>query len=415
MHAKSRIAGALVALGLVAGAVAATAVPASAALGGRNAPSHTLFVFNGNIASASSHDHGNGTGCGNAPYASIGEAVTAADPGDTVFVCPGTYHEDVVITKAITVVGQNATIDATGQDNAVQVLASDVRVQGFTATHAIGEGILVGGLPGTSVNVADVTISDNTVVGNDLGNPTGLPLTTSPYAQCNAGAGNTPGDCGEGIHLLSASHSSVVGNQVNGNSGGILLTDENGPTTGNLIVGNHVSGNLYDCGITIASHLPQVFGGGVSGNTISFNQVTDNGVLGQGAGVLLASGVPGNVPGIPGTGGAVFNNIVEANDLAGNGLAGVTVHSHSPGQDLNGNVIEYNTIGTNNLDGDPDFFPAVDPSTTGVIVASVAPLSITIAHNTISKNVFGIWLMPAVSAAGTASNLFIKVTTPVGP
>ena len=70
----------------------------------------------------------------------------------------------------------------------------------------------------------------------------------------------------------------------------------------------------------------------------------------------MATGAPG---------GAVYDNVVEYNYVAGNGLSGVTVHSHSPGEDLNGNVIKGNVIGTNNLDGDFDFSPLVDASTTG--------------------------------------------------
>ena len=48
--------------------------------------------------------------------------------------------------------------------------------------------------------------------------------------ECQA-AGEVPGDCGEGIHLMSVADSTVAGNYVTGNSGGILLTDEFGPTT----------------------------------------------------------------------------------------------------------------------------------------------------------------------------------------
>ena len=59
-------------------------------------------------------------------------------------VCPGTYTEDVVINKALTLTGQGATIDAAGLNNAIQVVSSDVTVSGFTLTKAIGEGILVG-------------------------------------------------------------------------------------------------------------------------------------------------------------------------------------------------------------------------------------------------------------------------------
>jgi parallel beta-helix repeat protein len=340
--------------------------------------------------------------------------VSAAASGATVIVCPGVYTEDVVISKALNLVGESATVNATGRDNAIQVAASNVSVQGFTATDAIGEGILVGNDVGTPGTVSNVTIRNNTVTGNDQGNPTGLTLPdsgpgSSSYGQCNGGAGDVPGDCGEGLHLVSAVDSTVVGNHVFANTGGILVTDENGPNHGNLIELNTVSDNSYDCGITIAGHNIAA-AGGVYDNTVFANQVTDNGVKGQGGGVLMASGVPG---GPYGTGGAVYDNNVIGNVLSGNGLAGVTVHSHAPGQDLNGNVVELNIIGTNNVDGDPDFYPSVDPSTTGVIVASVAPLSITVKDNLIANNVFGIWTTAPVTTTGANANLFVHVTTPV--
>ena len=206
------------------------------------------------------------------------------------------------------------------------------------------------GVPGTPIT--GVTVTDNTVVHNDQGNPTGAPQTSSPYPECN-GSAQAPGDCGEGIHLMVADNSSVVGNQVSHNSGGILLTDGFGPTDGNLVAFNTVSDNTFDCGITIAGHnpgafvggIPQSTAGGVFDNRIQYNSVSGNGVAGQGAGVLLATPLPG---------GAVYDNQVQNNVIWGNGLAGVTVHSHAPGQDLNGNVIEGNFIGTNNLDGDFD-------------------------------------------------------------
>jgi hypothetical protein len=136
---------------------------------------------------------------------------------------------------------------------------------------------------------------------------------------------------------------------------------------------------------------------------IEHNTVLGNGVSGQGANVLLASPLPG---------GAVYGNTVEYNTLAGAGQAGVTVHSHGPGQDLNGNVVEHNTIGTNNLDGDFDFSPHVDPVPTGVVVATVSPLQITIAHNAISHDVYGLWQTGAVSVSGWGTNSFSSVRVP---
>ena len=349
-------------------------------------------------------------GCASAAYSTIGAAVAAAPAGSTVVVCPGTYTEDVTLDTPLTLVGQQATIDATGLDNGVVVHASGSRVSGFTVEHAIGEGILVQGAPGAPVT--GVTISSNTVVANDQGFLSMQSENYGGYAECMPNAGQ-PGDCGEGIHLMVAADSTVTRNQVSGNTGGVLLTDEFGPTHGNTVSFNNVHDNTFDCGITLAGHNPGAFGpsgpnptvGGVFDNSILGNASVANGVAGQGAGVLMATPFPG---------GAVYGNTVSGNYLAGNGLAGVTVHSHAPGQDLNGNTISWNLIGTNNVDGDPDFYPAVDPSTTGIIVAAVAPLAITVTHNLIAHNVYGIWTLPAVTITGGATaNAFVGVTTPV--
>jgi parallel beta-helix repeat protein len=387
-----------------------------AALFGSMALAGVFVVFGaGTAGAAPSILH---VGCSYGSYPTIGAAVGAAVNGETIVVCPGTYPGGVVLSKTLSIVGVgNPEIDATGQDNGVQVLASGSKIQGFTVENALGEGILVG--LGTAP-VSNVTVSGNTVTHNDQGNPTGAAITTSSYPQCNANPATPtePGDCGEGMHLVNAFDSTVVGNKVVGNSGGILLSDDTGATYGNLIEFNDVSGNALDCGITLASHTPEVFGGGVHDNTVLANQVTNNGVAAQGGGVLLASGVPGNIPGIPGTGGAVYNNLVKGNYLVGNGLGGVTLHSHTPGQDLNGNTITGNVIGTNNLSPDSDFGPHYfDGQTTGVIVAAVSNVTITIEHNLIFSNVNGVWLGqvggPTISATGLASNLFVNVNNPV--
>lgn len=370
------------------------------------------------------HRPHDGAGCSEATYATIGAAVTAASPKATIIVCPGSYAEDVVIPsgKALTLKGVgDPIINALNLTNGVQILASNSTVEGFTIGYATGEGILIGAQPGAGATVSGVTISDNTVIDNDRGNPTGASITSSSYAQCNSSAAG-PGDCGEGVHLLSADDTTVVGNDITGNSGGILISDENGPADGNVIASNTVSANALDCGITLAGHhlgtttngttwtpvTPAA--GGVFNNTIRDNSSTNNGVLGQGGGVLMATGVPG---------GAVYDNTVTGNTISGNGLAGVTVHAHSPGENLNGNVVRGNRIGTNNIDGDPDFGgntpPAIDPATTGVIVATAASsIAITIEGNVIANDHYGIWITPNVTATTSSpANAFIGVSVPV--
>ena len=183
----------------------------------------------------------------------IGAAVAAAAPNDVIRVARGFYHEDVVIGKPLSLLGQspeNTVIDATGLLNGVNVDGfnhpglAHVIVSGFTVQNANAQGILV-------TNASDVTISNNQVTGNDkslnVDTLTCPPLP--PYFQAGEAF-----DCGEGIHLSGVHHSIVSENHVHHNAGGILVSDDTGPNHDNLISANIVEDNPFDCGITIASH-----------------------------------------------------------------------------------------------------------------------------------------------------------------
>jgi hypothetical protein len=93
-------------------------------------------------------------------------------------------------------------------------------------------------------------------------------------------------------------------------------------------------------------------------------------------------------------------------------------HTLAPGQheDLSGNKVIGNRIGTNNTGGDPLDFPASpkDTKTTGVLVFSGGtPVWTVIARNHISDNSIGIWLSKPVQAFGLRTNSFHHVKTPV--
>jgi parallel beta-helix repeat protein len=369
---------------LVVGAATATTlalagpVMAATAANTTRTTARTLYVAPHGTKGASDK------GCNSAAFATVGSALSEAPAGSTVVVCTGYYHEGVTVAKRVSLVGTGRpVIDATGKINGVLITASGVTLRGLTITGAIGEGVLVD-------HASDVAIEDNVVADNDLGGqPDPVKPVKNSYPECQTTDG-IPGDCGEGIHLMGVTYSTVSGNVSTGNTGGILLSDETGPTAHNKVTGNTVTGNVYDCGITVVSHNPKAAPGGkpapkVAGtydNLIANNTITGNGTKGDGGGVMLATPMPG---------GAVYDNTVTGNVMAGNGLGGVTLHSHAPGQDLNGNVIEDNTIGINNLDGDSDFAPAKDLETTGIIAATVAPVSLTVTGNTIAGNYYGIW------------------------
>ena len=52
-----------------------------------------------------------GSNCGRHVFTSINAALAAASPHSTVIVCRGTYNEDAVVTKPVTLVGRGAVIN----------------------------------------------------------------------------------------------------------------------------------------------------------------------------------------------------------------------------------------------------------------------------------------------------------------
>jgi nitrous oxidase accessory protein NosD len=387
----ARLVGTIAAAALAAAALLSTAAIAT----GHSATRHhatTLYV------SPTGSDAGACTR--HAPCKTIGAAVSKAAKGDSVKVERGTYAGQVTLTTDISLIGvHEPVIDATGQDNGVLIKgpgANGALVRGFVIKDATFEGIL-------AVSAARLTIERNTVLDNDQG-----ANAANPTGEC-APTGGVPGDCGEGLHLMSVVRSVVSGNLVTANDGGILLTDELGPTAHNLISRNRSLDNVFDCGITLASHNTSAFQngavqrskGGVYGNTVTDNVADGNGTKGQGGGILLAG---------PGPGTAVYNNVVSHNTADDNGLAGVTLHSHAPGQDLNGNKIVDNRLRNDGLTPDSSFN---ETGTVGILVGSAGPLTGTvISGNRISDTHFGIWTVN-VPKIRRGANRFHRVDVPL--
>jgi parallel beta-helix repeat protein len=311
----------------------------------------------------------------------ISAAVAAAAPGGVIQVGRGIYKESVHITKSLTIQGApGAIIDATGLSTGIFIDGmasapgagiSAVSVSGMTVKNANFEGILV-------ANALGVTISGNTITLNDRALMPGANATCPglPAFETNEAA-----DCGEGLHLMGVSYSVISNNTINDNAGGMLISDESGTTSRNVISGNTVANNGYDCGITLASHarapgLGQGLNFGIYNNTISRNVVSNNGNLGQGAGVGIFAPGPGSIN----SGNVVVNNV-----LRDNGLGGVTMHNHAapgvngvpaqaPPVNLSDNVIVGNQISGNAADYDD---PA-SPGPTGISILSFAPLTGTV-------------------------------------
>lgn len=328
-----------------------------------------------------------GSGC----KSTISAAVAAAAPGDTIQVSHGTYKEDVIIPKSLSLIGENqenTIIDATGKANGINIDGhgnpglSDVVVAGFTVENANFPGILV-------TNASSVTISGNEVTNNDKALVVSSAADTCPGLPSYFQSGEDM-DCGEGIMFSGVDHSTLAGNTVSGNSGGMLITDDTGATHDNLITGNTVQRNSqFDCGITLPSHS----GAGVYHNTVSANESSFNG--GPGVGIFA-----------PGPGSKAYGNVIINNRLRYNALPGVAMHNHaSPGIGgvpgflpppiFNDNVIVGNTISGNGADTSD----AATSGPTGINIFSVGPMTGTIIlQNDIDQEAIAIAIkIPSVS------------------
>ncbi len=317
------------------------------------------------------------SGC---PYTTIGAAVAAAASGDTINVAPGRYAEDVHIIQPVSLIGAGAQwtiINAKGLSNGIFIdgingaatitpganTLTSVTVTGFTVQNANFEGIL-------ALNASNVTLWSNLVAGNDRA----LDVANSLCPGIPAFETQEGDDCGEGIHLIAVDHSTIANNTAQNNAGGILLSDETGPTNANVIQQNLARDNVFDCGITLASHMPAPITGsplpppfGVFDNTVANNKATGNGTAAPGgAGVGLYA---------PGPLNATYGNVVVGNSLTKNGLPGVAIHNHAPTNNikLSDNVVTGNTISGNGPDPD---VPTSVP--TGISLLGVSPVTGTL-------------------------------------
>ena len=343
------------------------------------------------------------------PCKTISHTVNVAPAGSRIDVLKGTYHEQVFVTKRLTLVGHQATIDASGllaglppfnvlPPNGPGIIGMAVFILGPGASGTVFEHFRVMNAPAEGILAA--LTSRVQILGNELlHNDTGATTAFTPLpAEC-AAQGNVPGDCGEALHLLSTTYSKAVFNNVHDNVGGFLLTDEVGPNHGNVLAFNVSKDNKLDCGITLPSHNPNAVAdptkGGVYGNLVFGNLSIGNG----GAGVGMFAPFPG---------AASYNNRVIGNRLIGNGEAGIAIHSHAPGQNVSGNVITGNMVSGNGID--PDF---VDLTTKiGIMVGSAADaVNVTIAGNWISHQDVGIYRVGTINVAGLASNHFAPSVT----
>lgn len=151
-------------------------------------------------------------------YAGVQAAINAADPGDTIFIAPGTHTGHLNITKSINLTGTGAesVIDASASSvYGIYVKADDVSFSGITllaptqaAAHAYGFKVE----DSSNISFDNVTVKDSYRSGIDLNKVSHAVLDNITVQGAQHGAGIALTECTD----VTITNTSALGNAWGG-------------------------------------------------------------------------------------------------------------------------------------------------------------------------------------------------------
>jgi len=344
-------------------------------------------------------------------YEKIQWAIDNASDGDTIFVKAGTYYENLLVNKALSIVGENkhnTIIDGRGSRTVVWVLVDNVKVSGFTIKKSqsiwphggirldrssgvnISHNIITDNCGGINLFVSSNNIlSSNTIFNNEDGiyfwHSSNNTLTDNNISNNHL----------SGIHLDSSSNNTLTSNNISNNHlSGIRLES----SINNTLIGNNILNNDY--GIYLYTSSNNV----VSGNTASNNPHDGIRLESSGNNTLIGNNVFGNEDGIYLWYSS--NNTLMGNNASNNG--------HNFG--VFGNVFSHfsNYVGTSNQADERSVYyligvaeAVIDAKSNAGTIYLINCNNVTIRDSTLTKNAYGVffWNTTNSNVEGiTASN-----------
>jgi len=187
-------------------------------------------------------------GSGEGNYTKIQDAIDNASDDYTVFVCGGTYLENVIVDKSIVLVGEdrNSTIiDGLNKGSVINVKVESVLIENFTIRN---------GTSGIKSDPYKTSISYNIITNND-----------------------------KGIESSYSENVSIIGNIISKNNYGITCyRTEDSIIKDNHILSNKIVGILFD--------LATIPGMGCKNNSVSYNIIQKNSI-----GIYLSDSPSNNI------------------------------------------------------------------------------------------------------------------------
>lgn len=229
-------------------------------------------------------------------YSTISSAVSAALPGDTVFVRSGTYYENVLIDKPLTLVGEsstNTTVIGSGGPNSSFVFtisADSVKISGFKI-ESLNYSTAAFTANGISVEANNCSITGNNIMktyrgiyGGGQGDLCGGKSSTT------VSQNNITSNLSYGILFYGGTSNVISENNIEGNGGSGVAIDG----YSNVISGNNISYNKR--GIGLGSAETVISGNNITGNLnwgiyfeTSNNVIINNYIAGSKYGIYLSS------------------------------------------------------------------------------------------------------------------------------
>ncbi len=237
-------------------------------------------------------------------YPTIGAAINVASSGDTIYVKNGAYHENIIIDKSVSVIGedsQNTIVIGSGGffgSNVFTIEADNVVISGFTIeslsysnSFYYESGISVGAGNLTSITIGEETVPSNSIggdncsiIGNNIvNNSWGIVCSGGGKSYITISQNNITANSEGGIALYGGSSKIISENRIFNNTAGAGIV-----LNGYLdqISRNYICGNLR--GIELGSSNTVIYGNNItqnsinglylqtSNNIISTNSIADN-------------------------------------------------------------------------------------------------------------------------------------------